>query len=373
MAAERKRSQSETGTGSVSPVPASGPVPRTGVSGGFEVETWGLDTVAFALRADDLLAWNGLTAAVDTRKVWHHALPGARLPVTVYSSGNWNADCDFARVFGYPRVGLLKVDCRLAALLGENDATQALAHPTSLRDGETAAEALVSRLLGITGVEFETRIQRADLTVDVRFESRGQGCEFVWACSHLTLPRYDTKAHPTKDPQVLKGVEWKTGSNHTHARIYDKGLQRRQKKLEGAEPAGSLIRLERQMTFGKSKQPDPSALAKSDLRRAFLGAFAPLVETTEGMTICGQLAAAELVQTAHAARRISYAAARRLQGDLFAEQAYGSRGFPNEDARKRSERELRKLGILFERALLPTIRVEVAPVFKAAAAKWPVS
>lgn len=325
----------------------------------------------FAIRTTDPLALVALDQAQENRFVLHHAVPGGHLPITLYKSDNWMADCDYARVFGYPKLGLIKVDCRLAALLEQNDGTQKLAPPHLLVKGAEAARQLAARILGLSQLDGTITVQRVDLTADLRFKEPSKGQEFVWAMAHLKLPRYNEVPHQTKDPRVMEGVEWKTESNHTHARIYDKGLQRKQKKLVGAEDPGNLIRVERQMTFAKAKQPSAQELATSNLRRSFLGAFQPFIDGSGKLAICGQLSALEVVRKAHEEGQLAYPTARRLSGDLLNGQVYGPNGFPSTDASQRFDRELRKLGIRFDRKLMPTVRVQVGPILEAAAKCWP--
>lgn len=351
----------DEGTGSVSPVPTAESEACTGANGGFSVHGWGVDTVAFALRTKCGLALVALEHAQRVRKVFHPDVPGGHLDLTIYKSENWMAHCDYARVFGYPSLGLMKVECRQSALLQKNDGTQELASPSSLVAGGQAATALVAKLLGISKLDAEVKVQRLDLTADLRFKEPASGQEFLWAMSFLKLPRYNEVPHRTKDPRVMEGVEWKTESNHTHARIYDKGLQRKQKKLKGGEEPGKLIRVERQMTFPKAKQPKPKELAKANLRKHFLGGFQPFIDAHADLAVCGQVAALAAVHAARDANVLTYQAATRLAGGLLTGQVYGPDGFHSPDARQRFDRELRALGIRFERSLLPMMRVEIGP------------
>lgn len=145
--------------------------------------------MAYALRSRDPVSLAALATPAETRVVAHPAVDNDELPVTVYRSGAWSADCGYARVLGYPDDGLIKVECRLAALLAKNSATRDLATPWELADGSKAPNDLAARLLRINPLDADVRGQRLDLTTDVRFRDPAEGCEFLWATQHLHVPR----------------------------------------------------------------------------------------------------------------------------------------------------------------------------------------
>lgn len=362
----------EVGTGSVSPVPS----PKTASAPGYEaasVSAWGIDTIALAIRLGaDPDAYSAMAAATEHRELCHPEVPGGRLPITVYPSGNWNADCEYAHLLGYTQYGLLKTEGRLASLFARERSVRTLASPSSLAAAGGAARWLAERAIGVPLANPSVVVQRLDLTVDLAFQDAAEGQGLIALLRSVHLPRYAPKAEPCPGRRgVWEGISWKTASNHTHIRIYDKGLQLEQQKLPGASAPGKLIRIERQMTFPKGRQISPVELAGTDLRAAFLGGFAPLVDGFKGLRVCGVLAAASHLTRLRDEAKISRRVAARLCGEVTNAQMSGEAAFTDDRDLKRFERELRALALVFSREAAAHTDIDVGAPLALAASCWP--
>ena len=314
--------------------------------------------------------------------------------VVVKRGLNWIMNLDWAVIAGYPKDGLVNVQCRPAALLARDSAVFDLCAPDRIEAAAKAAGDLVSKVLGGHDLGCEPLLRRIDLTVDIRNTDEGDsdgghGVELIETMQRVTLPRWTPKAHPGAKGR-LNGVDWRTDSNKIAFRMYDKAVEAARKihdltvppatlgekatrqKHPLAGPARQLIRLERQWRPSSNVEAlSVSEFAAYDLHHMFLGPFASWARDSSGRVACGHRAAIEHVRALHARpfAPISKQKLVRLIGLISIEYLQVFDDFEGAGAteKKAAARELQAHGLIFDRNLPPDARLRVGDLVLMAA------
>lgn len=166
------------------------------------------------------------------------------------------------RLMAWPQFGVIKGECRLAALLDGSRDSYRLADRAELRGAEVAMRAQIGDLVGSEPEGGAGAVSRFDLTTEREFDA-AQGQAVLKAIRALCPPAYVREA-TTQADGVVRAVVVKTARGHrTVFRAYDKGLE------SGSHPAGERVRLETQCRARSGQRLTAAQLAEADLRRQF--------------------------------------------------------------------------------------------------------
>lgn len=350
---------------------------------GFKPTTpWAMSALARPVTCkDDLALLTGKPCTTDDT--------GRPMPVSVTESGNWTARFGYATVLGLPEWGLVRVECRPAALLARDQQTTSLLSADRLAEAETAARRLAASVLGNRPFEVEAppKVHRADLTVDVVQEGDLTiGKNALFAAAQVRLPYWGkAKAHPAGTHEgYLEGVTWASRSQ-LQFRAYDKASELRKRKhgsktFGGYKPhplsgdAGRWLRFERQFRpTTAEKRLTVAELAATDLRALWLGRWAGwLSESDRDLLVCGRSAAAVEIGRLVEACDITTGRAQSLLGALTAwDEGLMPQLYYGGD--QRAANQLRSVGIAYSREMPPLAAFPLGGLLSLAASAWTTS
>ena len=215
----------------------------------------GIDTVAFG--------WRDAGAVLELRTLATERRPhpatgrpvlglwegrALRLSESVYG----------ATVIVYPAASLVKVEGRLATLLGDDGGGGSLVSPRLLVHGARKARAAVESL----GVSMATRaqVQRLDLAAELLFFDGQDGLAFLKASQRgLHLPALVQVPHYATGDSRLESIIWRTPKGRQErARLYDAGAH------HGTHRAGERLRFEVQERWTGTHARTPEQVAALD-------------------------------------------------------------------------------------------------------------
>ena len=350
------------------------------------VRSWGVDTVGLAFRPKTSRLTEAIEEVASSRRC-RDASGSDVLIAGVTEAGAWKVDVEVARVMAWPEFGLLTVEGRAAPLLTGSVLDYSLVAPTALGDVAQAAGDLVAAVLGQDGMDTEPLLRRCDLASDVDFSPAWAGEEALAAFASVVLPRLVTVPHRRAD-QSYEGVAWMTSGNRVQLRVYESAEQKRRKLLREAKkaqpelkaraeeaaarygPRGSTLRLERQLTWPKAKQPSTAEFLNRDLGAEFLGPMAAAVGEYSGLLVAGEGAATERIAEMRRAGTVRPQKASRLLSYVTALQHAPAAWFDSDRKRNDALRDLRRVGLQLDRSLPPYAAVELGRVLEVAAAPW---
>jgi hypothetical protein len=166
------------------------------------------------------------------------------------------------RVMAWPQFGVIKGECRLAALLDGSRKSYRLADRDELLHADGVMRAQIRGLVGSAPEGGPPGVSRFDLTTEHEFDA-AQGQAVLKATRALCPPAY-VRDVTTQADGVVRAVAVKTARSHrTVFRAYDKGLE------SGSHPAGERVRLEAQCRARPGQRLSPAELVDADLRRQF--------------------------------------------------------------------------------------------------------
>jgi hypothetical protein len=349
---------------------------------GVQILDRGIDTCSIAFRPDEL------------ETIWKHLAVGEELGRRVGSEeaiiladhriqrrGGWFFEVSEpiagARWFWWRNHRTIVCEGRLARIAGEvEDEDGGPATLGSLQDLRTAAVVAPyffehmtwpSRLPAEGG-----RLRRLDLAVDLGFpapcglQSSPLGLQFLTMMSCLNVPG-------------LQRTVWYGGSQAQTVyfrrgkvlkfRVYDKSVQ------SGTGPAGTHIRIERQLRWPKRDQPRPGDITAADLERLWTGELKAWAEAGQTVTVGGITEVHAAILAAVDAGLLSPLAGEKLLG-YTAYKAMGRGGAWWKANRQghmaaRREAELRSLGVCLAPAGHAAVaKLPIGPILNAVRDAW---
>ncbi len=219
---------------------------------------------------------------------------------------------------------------------------------------------------GIT--EEPGRIRRLDLAADLRCSDPADGIAALDALADLTLPR--VKVCEWRHEGRTETIAYYTATKKKRLlhRIYDKGVQ------TGSDPAGTLLRFERQHRFEKSKQALAEDVAQNgDPEKLWLDGFEDWASAAEELNVGGADAAQRHLiekvergelQREKAERLIGSLAVARLRGEGW----WRDLGKPHLGQRRR--RELADHGLALSPSDKAPREVPLGEAIRALRAAW---
>lgn len=303
----------------------------------------GVDTIAYGFRPGWPGFWDRLLMR-PFKSVWRHGVQELS-----FERGPSGAD-----LRAYPGAGLtlLKVECRLDALIEQTRDTFRLCPVHDVARGEIAARQEFEALAGVPmdgGGEYciDAQLPRFDLTSEVEFDEPSDGLAFLATIAALSPSR--RKAQPVRaDDGRVETVVFRTPKRFVvRERVYDKGVE------SGSHPAGLRVRLESQNREPRSRQPPARAFGRLDHGAVFGRSFESYAHH-ETVATGAAAAVADLLGRVQRGE-LSMTRARGMVGDLTILGAFG-RGVYADSTGRRRLAELRKNGVTPE-AVLPVDRV----------------
>jgi hypothetical protein len=238
---------------------------------GIRIQGIGIDTCSLAWRPDDLdVIWKYLAVGEELGTLLGSEEAIALALSRIQRRGGWFYEvCEpvaGARWFWWRKHRTIVCEGRLARIAGEvEDESDAPARLGSLQDLRTAAAVAPYFFEHLTWPSRlpvgGARLRRLDLAVDLAFPPAA-GLAFLALASCINVPGLQrTVWFGESQPQTIYFRRGKV----IKFRIYDKGVQM------GSAPAGTHIRVERQIRWPKRDQPKPEDITAADLDRLWTG------------------------------------------------------------------------------------------------------
>jgi hypothetical protein len=185
----------------------------------------------------------------------------------------------------------------------------------------------------------EPRLRRLDLAVDLGFPAQ-LGTAFLDAMSGLSVP--GLKRTVWYDESQAQTIYFRRGTV-VKFRVYDKGVQ------AGTAPAGTRIRIERQIRWPKKNQPRPQDLTPSDLEALWLGELKAWAAAGQTLCVGTPPVIQEELLNAIDGGRLKPLEAEKLSGYVALRAAGRGSAWWKSEGRAhippRREKELRELGL----------------------------
>lgn len=210
-------------------------------------------------------------------------------------------------------------------------------------------------------------IRRADLCVDLAFDSEAESERFMVALSRLCLPGF--KQDTWVSAGRVETVYQRSPRGRVRWRAYVKSVQ------ASLPTPPVVIRLEHQLSWNRADQPDADKITPQQLADLWLGELAPWADAADDVRVAGPCAAQEAIIAAAERGEITAQRAESLLGYVALRSAGQGRSFFRKVSRAhipaRRERELRDLGIILDPASLTTdFTVPLGSILKAARLAW---
>ncbi len=287
----------------------------------FSVPRVGVDTVSFAWRpTGDELLWRRLRGGAEDGHIcgiWQvrpAGVVGGWMLKKKLGSASW---------FFYPDNELIYCEGRLGAMLSDDLRDFSLGPFFSLGMAALNLEEVFAPVVGRdreTGISDERgRVRRLDLAAELRWSDPADGIAALDALADLTLPR--VKVCEWRHEGRTETIAYYTATKKKRLlhRIYDKGVQ------GGSDPAGTLLRFERQHRFNKASQTLAEEVAwQGDPEALWLDGFEDWAKAAEDLNVAGPDAAQRHLiekvergelQREKAERLIGSLAVARLRGE----------------------------------------------------------
>ncbi len=193
-------------------------------------------------------------------------------------------------------------------------------------------------------------VRRADLCVDLAFDSEAESERFMMALSRLCLPGF--KQDTWVSAGRIETCYQRTPRGRVRWRAYVKSVQ------AGLPTPPVVIRLEHQLSWNRADQPDADKITAQQLADLWLGELAPWADAADDVRVAGLSAAQEAIIAAAERGEITAQRAESLLGHVALQSAGRGRSFWRKMSRPhisaRRERELRELAIILDPASLAT-------------------
>lgn len=166
---------------------------------------------------------------------------------------------ELGTVGAFPGASLLYVEGRAHALAEGDDRNHELGDVDELRRAQARVCDGVGELLGALP-KSKMALRRADLTGELAWDRGEDGQEFLKLLDGLHSPLHKTAPVREKGGPALETAYWRTPQRSAMVlRAYDKGVE------SGTAPAGTRIRLERQMRYSGKLRPTLEQWLERDL------------------------------------------------------------------------------------------------------------
>lgn len=336
----------------------------------FSVPRVGVDTVSFAWRpTGDELLWRRLRGGAEDGHIsglWQIRPAGVVGGYTVkkkIAAASW---------FFFPEHELIYCEGRLGAILAGDIRDRSLGSFRSLLRAALELEEAFAPVVardrtdGIGGSA--PCVRRLDLAADLRWNDPAHGIAALRALGDLSMPR--VKIAEWRHEGRTETIAYYTATKKKRLlhRIYDKGIE------SGSDPAGALLRFERQHRFERAKQTPVERMALSgDPEALWLDGFEDWAHAAERLKVGGvdgaQLRLVEMVERGdlaphEAERRIGSLAVARMRGEGW----WRDLGKPHLVRRRRSD--LADLGIPLAPSEKPQREVMLGEAIRALRAAW---
>ena len=329
-----------------------------------------MDTVSFAWRpTGDELLWRRLRGGAEDGSI-----SGLWRVVGAGVAGGYGLKKKIAaaRWFFFPQHELIYCEGRLGAILAGDDRDHSLGPFFALN---FAALNLAEAFAPVVGHDRENGIggppavlRRLDLAAELRWDDPADGVATLRALGDLSLPR--VKVAEWRHEGRTETIAYYTATKKKRLlhRIYDKGIQ------SGSDPAGTLLRFERQHRFARDKQQPVEQLARDgDPEALWLDGFEDWAEAAERLQVGGhdaaQLRLVEKVERGElepheAERRIGSLAVAQIRGEGW----WRDLGKPHLVRRRRSD--LADHGLTLAPSEKPVREIPLGEALQALRAAW---
>jgi hypothetical protein len=222
--------------------------------------------------------------------------------------------------------------------------------PSALVPCARAAETLFTARFHPCELPQSAKIRRVDLAADLEFTDPTDGLRFLHGTSLLHVPGLKTDVWRSEG--LAQTVYLRLPSGRIRWRIYDKSTERADRGAtehngRPTGPAGTVVRIERQLHFAKPAQAPPETLDAEKLGNLWLGELAPWTRMATDVIAAGLPQAHEAVLAAAARGAISRAQAERLVGHVTIQACGKGKEFWADapHTARRREAELRAIGV----------------------------
>lgn len=265
-----------------------------------------------------------------------------------------------ARVMAWPEFGVVKLECRLGALIDGTAESHRLGTRDELRQVGDVAAGELATLVGARPDTRAVQVGRLDLVTERDFADGRDGMQLLRAMRSLCPPR--CKLDVIADQGRVETVSVLRGRRKIF-RAYDKGVEAR------THAPGERVRFEAQVRRAKSARQGPNATATGDLRAAFGRTIEPFMEGAP-VTVTSPSGVSDQLVSKVVAGELSIARAERLAGAADFLRRYG-RAIYGEDWRSaRRLKELREVGIAVDDELPEGATVPVSHLLSSALEAW---
>lgn len=262
------------------------------------------------------------------------------------------------RVMAWPQFGVVKGECRLAALLDGSSDSHRLADRDELRHADGVMRSQIRGLVGEAPEGGPPGVSRFDLTTEREFDAaEGQA---VLKAMRAICPTGFVKEATTQADGVVRAVAVKTARGHrTVFRAYDKGLE------SSSHQAGERVRLEAQCRARSDQRMAPTELAAADLRRQFGRVIDPFLRG-DPIVVTNAAGVTEQLVAKVAAGDLSIRRAEGLIGAAEVLRHFGRAIYADDRKSWRRLKALRDAGVAVDEELPPDAVIPVSELLRQA-------
>lgn len=336
----------------------------------FSVPRVGVDTVSFAWRpTGDELLWRRLRGGAEDGHIcglWQVCPAGV--------VGGWmlKKKLGAASWFFYPDNELIYCEGRLGAMLADDLRDFSLGPFFSLGIAAHTLEEVFAPVVGRDredGISDDPgRVRRLDLAAELRWSDPADGIAALDALADLTLPR--VKVCEWRHEGRTETIAYYTAAKKKRLlhRIYDKGVQ------SGSDPAGTLLRFERQHRFEKAKQQLAEEVAwQGNPEALWLDGFEDWAQAAESLNVAGPDAAQRHLIEKVESGELQREKAERLIGSLAVARLRGEgwwRDLGKPHLGRRRRRELADHGLALAPSAKSQPEVPLGEAIRALRTAW---
>lgn len=212
---------------------------------------------------------------------------------------------------------------------------------------------------GAAVVGGEAGVRRLDLTVDLQFDSAGEGLAALSGIAALPLSRTATTIHREVGGRRVETVYLKgPAGKRVLGRVYDKGVE------SGTAERGRLIRPEDQRRFQRAARVSPQAFTPEAVKGLFQRRFVGLWKATEGVTVASVLPLAQKIARLRDAGKLTQRQAESLAGYLLLDAAEEDDNTRRTAFRRRAL--ARQFGLVLADGTVEEVEVDLHEVLEAA-------
>lgn len=268
-----------------------------------------------------------------------------------------------ARVSAWPEFGVVKLECRLGALIDNSRESHRLGTRDDMRAGASAAVDQLREHLGHVPDTKAVGVSRMDLVTERDFEQPADGLQLLRAMKALCPPGYKVRAHSCPDGRVetVAIVTPKRGA--TIFRAYDKASE------SGQGEPGTRVRLEAQVRRNRSSRQGPNTVASSNLAAVFGRTMEPFLKG-EAVTVCHPTNVVDHVAAQISDGTMTVARGERLVGSAELLRRFGRGLYADDRQSARRLAALRDAGVAVDEDLPLGARIPVSQLLASAVEEW---